>query len=203
MEASSAPPSGSPACFVSCDIGLELKIKIESLADERPEGMKEAAALLSATADEGKQSYAKLHCDREVSEVYVTCQLFSQGAPISLCEQTAFTAFSSQIRWHEWLTFHIKYKDLPLDAVAAFTVWDVTGPSTKSPVGGTSVALFGKSCCLRKGNKKLQLWTGVEADGNGDSATPSKIVTKNEMDKIEKKIKRYDRGEVRRTCCCC
>ena len=38
----------------------------------------------------------------------------------------------------------VKYSDLPLNAVAAFTIWDIYGSSKAVPVGGTVVSLFGK-----------------------------------------------------------
>jgi len=38
----------------------------------------------------------------------------------------------------------LKYSDLPRDALLALTIWDVYGPRDSTPVGGTTISLFGK-----------------------------------------------------------
>ena len=78
--------------------------------------------------------------------------------------------------------------------VAAITVWDVVGPRKVTAVGGTTVSLFGKARELRKGGKKLQLWPQMEADGRWSSATPCKIQSPNENDRLDKLDKRYQSG---------
>jgi len=54
--------------------------------------------------------------------------------------------------WNEWLTLPLKYSDLPRNAQLAFTIWDIYGPSQTTPVGGTTISVFGKQgwaeCCL-------------------------------------------------------
>lgn len=39
---------------------------------------------------------------------------------------------------------------------------------------------------LRRGKHRLFLWAGREADGSDDSATPSKLGTRDEMGRLEK-----------------
>lgn len=39
---------------------------------------------------------------------------------------------------------------------------------------------------LRRGKHRLLLWPGVEADGSLETATPSKLVTQDEMGRLEK-----------------
>lgn len=46
--------------------------------------------------------------------------------------------------WNEWLRLPLKYPDLPQSAQVALTIWDVYGPGRATPVGGTTVTLFGK-----------------------------------------------------------
>jgi len=46
--------------------------------------------------------------------------------------------------WNEWLTLPIKYSDLPRNAQLAFTIWDIYGPNQTTPVGGTTISVFGK-----------------------------------------------------------
>ncbi|KAG2220421.1 hypothetical protein INT45_000646 [Circinella minor] len=101
------------------------------------------------------------------------------------------------ISWNEWLTLPIKYCDLPSSAQCAITVWDIVGPRKPVPVGGTTLELFGKHFTLRRGKQKLHIWTGKEADGRVNTTTPSKIKMDDDMEKLEKLVKRYDCGDIR------
>ncbi|KAI8064613.1 kinase-like domain-containing protein [Gongronella butleri] len=56
--------------------------------------------------------------------------------------------------------------------------------------------LFGKHSTLRKGKHKLFVWQDQEADGRAESRTPSKVKSTNDMDKLEKFLKRYDCGDI-------
>lgn len=51
-------------------------------------------------------------------------------------------------RWNEWITFPIRYCDLPLSSQVTFTVWDIAGPREAVPVGGSTFRLFGKKWYL-------------------------------------------------------
>ncbi|CAJ0767125.1 3651_t:CDS:10, partial [Entrophospora sp. SA101] len=44
--------------------------------------------------------------------------------------------------------------------------------------------------------QKLYLWPNVEADGDDNTQTPSKTGDKNEMDRLEKLVKRYERNDM-------
>lgn len=114
--------------------------------------------------------------------------------------RTSYKAFKNHWSWNEWLTLPIKYCDLPASAQFAITIWDTSiGPRKVKPVGGTTLRLFGKQFTLRKGKHKLNIWSDVEADGNHDTTTPSKLKKNNDndMDKLEKLVKRYDCGDIR------
>jgi phosphatidylinositol 3-kinase len=106
--------------------------------------------------------------------------------------------------WNEWITFPIRYCDLPLSSQITFTVWDIAGPRSAVPVGGSTFKLFGKKWyssirrarkssdiasgirTLRRGKHRLFLWAGREADGSDDSTTPSKLGARDEMGRLEK-----------------
>jgi phosphatidylinositol 3-kinase len=45
----------------------------------------------------------------------------------------------------QWLWFPIKYKDVPVNAQLAITVWDMYRPGQPTPTGGTTFSLFGKN----------------------------------------------------------
>jgi hypothetical protein len=71
-------------------------------------------------------------------------------------------------RWNEWLTFNLKYKELPLSAQLVITIWrapltpEEAAGSSQIPLGGTTVSLFGKKRCavrdtlLSTDNRSLQ-----------------------------------------------
>ncbi|KAJ3752802.1 hypothetical protein EV360DRAFT_88396, partial [Lentinula raphanica] len=131
------------------------------------------------------------------NDLYVICQLIADNKPLTIPFRTSFKAFKNAYIWNEWITFPIRYCDLPLSAQITFTIWDIAGPRSAAPVGGTTFRLFGKKWTLRRGKHRLLLWPGIEADGSVDSATPSKIPgTTDEMGRLEKLVKKYERGDL-------
>ncbi|KAL5485774.1 VPS34 [Sanghuangporus weigelae] len=130
------------------------------------------------------------------SDLYVTCQLVADNKPLTIPFRTAFKAFKNSYMWNEWITLPIRYCDLPLSSQITFTVWDIEGPRSAAPVGGTTFRLFGKKRTLRRGKHRLYLWQGTEADGSVDTKTPSKMEMKDEMGRLEKLVKKYERGDM-------
>ena len=71
----------------------------------------------------------------DCSDLYVKCQVFSSGKPISLPVQTSYKPFGTRWKcviinceifncqyfhsWNEWVTLPIHYKDLPRDAIVS------------------------------------------------------------------------------------
>ncbi|KAH6909088.1 atypical/PIKK/PI3K protein kinase [Coprinopsis sp. MPI-PUGE-AT-0042] len=131
-----------------------------------------------------------------LSDLYVTCQLIADNKPLTIPYRTSFKAFKNTYTWNEWITFPVKYCDLPASAQIAFTVWDIGGPRTAVPVGGSTFRLFGKKWTLRRGKHRLLLWPGVEADGSVETSTPSKLEVRDEMGRLEKLVKKYERGDL-------
>ncbi|CAE6367870.1 unnamed protein product [Rhizoctonia solani] len=131
-----------------------------------------------------------------LSDLFVTCQIVADNKPLTVPHRTSFKAFKNSYTWNEWITFPLKYRDLPLNAQITFTVWDIEGPRTSAPVGGTTFRMFGKKSTLRRGKHRLLLWTGQEADGSTESRTPSKVELKDEMGRLEKLVKKYERGDL-------
>ncbi|KAI0663723.1 atypical/PIKK/PI3K protein kinase [Cubamyces menziesii] len=130
------------------------------------------------------------------SDLYVTCQLIADNKPLTIPFRTSFKAFKKDYTWNEWITFPIRYCDLPLNSQITFTVWDIAGPRAAVPVGGTTFRLFGKKWTLRRGKHRMILWPDREADGANESTTPSKIGTRDEMGRLEKLVKKYERGDL-------
>ncbi|KAN0093130.1 phosphatidylinositol 3-kinase [Tylopilus felleus] len=131
-----------------------------------------------------------------LSDLYVTCQLVADNKPLTIPFRTSFKAFKTNYTWNEWVSLPIRYCDLPLSSQITFTVWDIGAPRTAVPVGGTTFRLFGKKWTLRRGKHRLLLWPGKEADGSMDTTTPSKLGIKDEMGRLEKLVKKYERGDL-------
>ncbi|KAH7341662.1 atypical/PIKK/PI3K protein kinase [Rhizoctonia solani] len=131
-----------------------------------------------------------------LSDLFVTCQIVADNKPLTIPHRTSFKAFKNTYTWNEWITFPLKYRDLPLNAQITFTVWDIEGPRTSAPVGGTTFRIFGKKSTLRRGKHRLLLWAGQEADGSTESRTPSKVELKDEMGRLEKLVKKHERGDL-------
>ncbi|KDR78928.1 hypothetical protein GALMADRAFT_1365700 [Galerina marginata CBS 339.88] len=131
-----------------------------------------------------------------LSDLYVTCQLVADNKPLTIPFRTSFKAFKNAYTWNEWITLPIRYCDLPLSSQITFTVWDIGGPRAAIPVGGSTFRLFGKKWTLRRGKHRLLLWPGVEADGSVETTTPSKLATQDEMGRLEKLVKKYERGDL-------
>ncbi|KAG8823128.1 Phosphatidylinositol (PI) 3-kinase [Serendipita sp. 401] len=131
-----------------------------------------------------------------LSDLYVTCQLVADNKPLTIPYRTSFKPFKNNYIWNEWITLPINYCDIPLNALITFTVWDIAGPRTTTPVGGTTFRMFGKKMTLRRGKHRLLLWKSQEADGSVNSQTPSKIGLRDEMGRLEKLMKKFDRGDL-------
>lgn len=131
-----------------------------------------------------------------LSDLYVTCQLVAENKPLTIPFRTSFKAFKQNYIWNEWITFPVRYCDLPLSSQITFTVWDIGSPRTAIPVGGSTFRMFGKKGTLRRGKHRLLLWPDQEADGSMESKTPSKLGTRDEMGRLEKLVKKYERGDL-------
>ncbi|KAI8895707.1 kinase-like domain-containing protein [Globomyces pollinis-pini] len=51
---------------------------------------------------------------------------------------------------------------------------------------------------MRRATHRLILWPGVQADGNSPTSTPSKISTQSDLDRLEKFMRKYDRGDLQK-----
>ncbi|TFK83452.1 atypical/PIKK/PI3K protein kinase [Polyporus arcularius HHB13444] len=132
----------------------------------------------------------------DFSDLYVTCQLVADNKPLTIPFRTSFKAFKSHYTWNEWITLPIRYCDLPFNSQLTFTVWDIAGPRAAVPVGGTTFRLFGKKWMLRRGKHRMILWPDREADGANETTTPSKIGVRDEVGRLEKLLKKYERGDL-------
>lgn len=174
----------------SCDLEENVEIKIGTL-----EGERERPSYTDLLNDPMLQ-YSGAYCT-DCSDLFVTCQVYSNGQQISLPSQTSYKAFSTRWNWNEWLRLPIKYCDLPKDAVLALTIWDIYGTDKIIPVGGTTISLFGKKGTFRQGMHDLKVWPDIEADPGSPSTTPGKPRDSgDQMSRLAKLSKRHRDGHM-------
>ncbi|RIB03510.1 atypical PIKK PI3K protein kinase [Gigaspora rosea] len=171
------------------DLDLPFTVRISSL-----EGIREKKSFTTILSDPSLK-FTGVQTSN-FSDLYVSIQLYCDNKPLTVPIKTSYKSFKSNWVWNEWLTIPVKYRDLTVTSQLALTVWDVYGPRKVVPVGGTTFRLFGKHNTLRRGKHKLYLWPDVEADGYERTSTPSKVGDKNEMDRLEKLVKRYERNDM-------
>lgn len=178
-------------CYVySCDLDVNVEIKIGTL-----EGHRERPSYKDFLNDPTLK-FSGVYCDG-CSDLYVTCQVFSDSRSLSLPVQTSFKSFTTRWNWNEWLKLPVKYSDLPRNAMLALTVWDLYGTNKSVPVGGTVINLFGKRGTFRQGMHDLQVWPNVVADPCPQSTTPGKSKDKNDqMSRLLKLSKKYRDGHM-------
>ncbi|KAJ1031605.1 hypothetical protein NDA13_001996 [Ustilago tritici] len=132
-------------------------------------------------------------------DLIVECRLFSDNKPLSVPVKTAYKPFRNKHQWNEWITLPYKLCDLPLGAQLTFTIYDVASSNTTRVIGGTTLPLFSKKGTLKSAQYRLFVWKGVKGDGSVETATPSKVgEMKDEMGRLEKLIKRHERGDLPR-----
>uniref|UniRef100_A0AAR2K7Q2 Phosphatidylinositol 3-kinase catalytic subunit type 3 n=1 Tax=Pygocentrus nattereri TaxID=42514 RepID=A0AAR2K7Q2_PYGNA len=176
----------------SCDLDINVQLKIGSLEGKRER--KSYKALL----EDPMLRFSGLY-QESCSDLYVTCQVFAEGKPLALPVRTSYKAFSTRWNWNEWLRLPVKYPDLPQSAQVALTVWDVYGPGRATPVGGTTVTLFGKYGMFRQGMHDLKVWPGVEGDGGEPTCTPgrtSSTLAEDQMGRLAKLTKAHRQGHM-------
>ncbi|XP_071511408.1 phosphatidylinositol 3-kinase catalytic subunit type 3-like [Diadema antillarum] len=174
----------------SCDLSANVQIKIGTL-----EGKRERPSYRELLADP-QLRFSGLY-EEKCADLYVTCQVFADGKPLTLPRRTAYKAFTTRWNWNEWVTLPLKFSDLPRNAQATFTIWDVYGSNDARPVGGTTVSLFGKHGTFRNGMQDLKVWPGVEGDGATQSKTPGKLADHNDtMARLAKLTKKHRKGHM-------
>ncbi|XP_045450197.1 phosphatidylinositol 3-kinase catalytic subunit type 3 [Melitaea cinxia] len=128
------------------------------------------------------------------SDLYVKCQILSDGVPVSLPVMTSYKPFTNRWNWNEWVTLPVYFSDLPRNAILAMSIYDCAGPAQVLVVGGTTISLFGKHGMLRQGMFDLRVWPGME----GSEKTPGKAPDKGEeqMQRLAKLAKKHRNGHI-------
>lgn len=131
--------------------------------------------------------------DLSVTAFLVSNQMIVHEVPIST--HFAFSdEFKNSFVWDYVLSFPAKLRDLPSNAVVAFTIRTPEGKL----VGGTTLRLFDEIGLLKRGKQKLVFYFGCEGDKNilhEQNKTPGDLYEKfslwDHTFKMEKLLERY------------
>ncbi|GAA5927147.1 phosphatidylinositol 3-kinase VPS34 [Sporobolomyces koalae] len=141
------------------------------------------------------------HQQQTAPELRVEIELWADNALLVPRVYSAYKPFKARnaIQWNESFSLPIKIRDLPVSAQLAITVYDIAGPGFKREcVGGSALRLFGTKSTLKRGQQRVYLWKHTKADGTSESHTPSKIGFRDEMGRLEKLVKKQERGDLER-----
>ena len=81
----------------------------------------------------------------------------------------------SLLSWDEWLTFPLKYSDLPRQTILALSIHEILSPTQVRIIGSTTLSLFDADGSYRRGIYDLKLWPNVSPDVKWNSSTPGKF----------------------------
>ncbi|GFR39758.1 hypothetical protein Agub_g242, partial [Astrephomene gubernaculifera] len=106
--------------------------------------------------------------------------------------------YEATAQWDEWLTFCVKYRDLPSDAQLALSLWEVAPGRGPALLGSCVMRLFSKRGRLKTGPQRLRLWEGVPPCTALPSSTPGKVplAHRDRLGVLEHWVARLQRGEL-------
>ncbi|RXK34820.1 phosphatidylinositol 3-kinase [Tremella mesenterica] len=174
-----------------CDLKLHVTLKITSLEGRIPK--KSYTDLL----EHPELSHTGIQTDG-LADLYVTCQLWTNDQPATLSFRTPWKEYTKSYKWNHTVILPITYPSLLLNSRIAFTIWDVQGPGDPVPVGGSTMFLFSPNRTLKRGQQRLYVHRGKEADTSPDTSTPSDtpLDEQDEMGRLEELVKEYERGDI-------
>nr|QWQ57297.1 phosphatidylinositol 3-kinase catalytic subunit type 3 [Macrobrachium nipponense] len=172
----------------SSDLDVDIQIKIGTL-----DGKREKPNYKSLLEDP-MLKYSGLY-QPGCSDLYVSCQVYSDGRELTLPVRTSYKSFSARWNWNEWLTLPLRFSDLPRNAVLALTIYDTYGPRRNEPIGGTTISFFGKHGVFRQGLHDLRVWPGqvahpIHTPGKGQDHG------KDQMQRLAKLAKKHRNGHI-------
>ncbi|OCF41221.1 phosphatidylinositol 3-kinase [Kwoniella heveanensis CBS 569] len=174
-----------------CDLKSHVTLKITSLEGKIPKRSH------TETLRDPNLRFGGLQND-ELSDLYVTCQLWADGKEYTLPFRTAWKDFPRGYSWNQMIVLPITYPSLLLSSQITFTVWDCQGAGKAVPVGGTTMNLFTAKRTLKRGQQRLYMHRGVEADPKSNTSTPCEIpgAPEDEMGRLERLVKEHERGDI-------
>ncbi|WWC69461.1 uncharacterized protein I206_103401 [Kwoniella pini CBS 10737] len=174
-----------------CDLKSHVTLKITSLEGNIPrrsytDSLKDSDLLHAGLQHDGP------------SDLYITCQLWANGIQYTLPFRTSWKDFPRGYTWNQTIILPITYPSLLINSQLAFTIWDCHGAGKPVPVGGTTMSLFTTKRTLKRGQQRLYVHRGVEADAKANTSTPSELIgePEDEMGRLERLVKDFDRGDI-------
>lgn len=173
-----------------CDLGVNLTFKISSL-----EGPIAKDKYSTTLGDTGLRRDDLLKSP--LADLYVTAQLWTDGKAYTLPQRTPAKDFTKSYTWNHIMVLPVSHDALLPTSQLTFTVWDVSGLGKPVVVGGTTMRIFTEKRTLRRGQQRLLLHRGKQADPAWDTATPSDLLGHvDEMGRLEELMKDHERGDI-------
>ncbi|WVQ98732.1 hypothetical protein IAU59_005863 [Kwoniella sp. CBS 9459] len=174
-----------------CDLKAHVTLKITSLEGKIPKRSH------TETLQNGDLRFEGLQNDGP-SDLYVACQLWADGKEYTLPFRTAWKDFPRGYSWNQTIVLPITYPSLLLSSQVTFTIWDCQGAGKVVPVGGTTMNLFTGKRTLKRGQQRLYVHRGVEADPRPNTSTPCDLSgeLEDEMGRLERLVKEHERGDI-------
>ncbi|WVF72152.1 hypothetical protein IAT40_006964 [Kwoniella sp. CBS 6097] len=174
-----------------CDLKSHVTLKITSLEGRIPKRSHTETLQDTDLRFEGLQNDG-------LSDLHVTCQLWADGKEYTLPFRTAWKDFSRGYSWNQTIILPITYPSLLLSSQITFTIWDCQGAGKAVPVGGTTMSLFTSKRTLKRGQQRLYVHRGVEADPKSVTSTPCELAgeLEDEMGRLERLVKEHERGDI-------
>ncbi|KAL7423928.1 Phosphatidylinositol (PI) 3-kinase [Cryptotrichosporon argae] len=169
-----------------CDVKEQVALRIGSLEGDIPR------RTYSDTLD---NALASSSSSEPPTDLYVTVQLFTAGVAWTLAHRTQHKDAVRAYTWNQAVVLPVTYPSLQRDSQLAFTVW-ACEQGRAVAVGGSTMRLFGANRTLKKGQQRLYVHRGVEADPRAETTTPSDPPADDEMGRLEALVKDYERGDI-------
>lgn len=133
--------------------------------------------------------------------VFVVAKLVASGEVLGLeCRTSHAEAGANGCAWDDWLTFSIKYRDLPHSTQLTLTCWEMRDGRPTTLLGGAAMPMFNKRGRLKTGPQDLKVCEGVEPSGKPGAGCncPGKLSLRDRgrLGQLEHLVQMYQRGDV-------
>ncbi|KAF8067321.1 Phosphatidylinositol 3-kinase [Scenedesmus sp. PABB004] len=170
---------------LSCDVDLQVRVRLAALHGAPP------YARRRRDAGEGGRP----------TSAFAVAQLVAGGEVLGLEAKTTYAdAGPDGCAWDEWLTFCVKYRDLPPDTYLCVSVYELAEGAPLALAGCTSMPLFSKKGRLKTGQQRLQVWEGRDVDACQPQLLLGKapLHERSQVCHLEHLAKLYSRGDLPR-----
>lgn len=130
----------------------------------------------------------------------MVARLSADGETLGLEAKTTFREEEEgTCEWQEWLTFIVKYRDLPASSRLSFAIFSIRVGEEPQLVGSAAMKLFNKRGKLKTGRQKLQVVEGLAVDDINNLPPPSKVPlhARSHLGQVDHLVKLYHRGDIR------